>query len=150
MNLPAVPRQRGFAIVTAIFLLVVLAALGAFIVNVSSTQQIGSALDVQGVRAYHAAKSGIDWGIYQVTRNGNLCTDAPGATSFPVFTPPATATTMQGFAIAVTCTRYPDASGGPAVFEIEAIACNPPAAGPVCPGNPAAIGYVERRLRVTL
>lgn len=144
------PHSAGFAIVTAIFVLVALAALGAFIVTVSTSQQVGSALDVQGVRAYHAARAGIEWGIYQVTRNGNLCTDAPGATSFPVFTPPATATTLQGFAIAVTCTRHPDASGGPAVFEIESVACSPPAAGPACPGNPAAVGYVERRLRVTL
>jgi Tfp pilus assembly protein PilX len=58
--------SRGFAIVSAIFILVVLAALGAFIVNVSTNQQIGSTLDLQGVRAYQAARAGIEWGIYQV------------------------------------------------------------------------------------
>ena len=58
--------SRGFAIVSAIFILVVLGALGAFIVNVSTNQQIGSALDIQGVRAYQAARAGVEWGIYQV------------------------------------------------------------------------------------
>ena len=62
----AAQRMQGFAIVTAIFILVVLAALGAFIVSISTNQQIGTALDIQGVRAYQAAKSGVEWGIYQV------------------------------------------------------------------------------------
>ena len=51
-------RQRGFTVVTAIFLLVVLAALGGFIATISTTQHIGSALDVSGARAYQAARSG--------------------------------------------------------------------------------------------
>ena len=45
------PRQLGFSIVTAIFLIVVLALLGVFIVSVSGIQQSSQALDVQGVRA---------------------------------------------------------------------------------------------------
>ena len=42
--------QRGFAIVSAIFLLVALAALGGFIATVSTTQHIGSAQDFQGTQ----------------------------------------------------------------------------------------------------
>ena len=79
-----VHRSRGFALVSAIFLLVVLAALGAFIAVVSTTQQIGSALDLQGAKAYQAARAGIEWGSYQVwalnpARNTGAC---PAATSF--------------------------------------------------------------------
>ena len=40
--------QCGFAIVSALFILIALAALGAFIATVSSTQHAGSALDVDG------------------------------------------------------------------------------------------------------
>ena len=36
-------RVKGFAIVSAIFILVVLAALGAFIVSISTSQQAGAA-----------------------------------------------------------------------------------------------------------
>ena len=36
----------------------VLAALAAFVMIVSTTQQVGSALDVQGARAYQAARAG--------------------------------------------------------------------------------------------
>ena len=57
-------RQTGFALLTAIFILVVLAGLGAAIMTVSSNQQIGSAIDVQGARAYLAARAGVDWALY--------------------------------------------------------------------------------------
>ena len=64
--------QSGFSLVTAIFLLVILASLGAFIVTVSGLQQTSSALDVQGSRAYHAARSGIEWGTYQVVQAAGI------------------------------------------------------------------------------
>ena len=70
--------QSGFSLVTAIFLLVILASLGAFIVTISGVQQTSSALDVQGSRAYQAARSGIEWGTYQVlqTAAGTVAFDA--------------------------------------------------------------------------
>ena len=47
-------EQRGFSVVTAIFLIVVLALVGVFIVSVTGLQQSSQALDVQGARAYQA------------------------------------------------------------------------------------------------
>ena len=73
-------RMQGFAIVTAIFILVVLAALGAFIVSISTNQQTSAALDIQGVRAYQAARAGVEWGVYQV--------QATPAYNFSYGTPP--------------------------------------------------------------
>ena len=73
--------QSGFSLVTAIFLLVILASLGAFIVTVSGLQQTSSALDVQGSRAYQAARSGIEWGTYQVQAAGTVAFDAAASTS---------------------------------------------------------------------
>jgi Tfp pilus assembly protein PilX len=63
---PSVKSQCGFLLVTAIFLLVILAALGAFILTISGTQQTSSALDVQGSRAYQAARAGIEWASDQL------------------------------------------------------------------------------------
>ena len=53
------PRtESGFVLPTAIFLLVVLAALATYMVSLSRTSHISSALDVQGTRAYLAARHG--------------------------------------------------------------------------------------------
>jgi MSHA biogenesis protein MshP len=71
-----VKSQCGFLLVTAIFLLVVLASLGAFILTISGTQQTSSALDVQGARAYQAARAGIDWASYQLIQTGTIAFDA--------------------------------------------------------------------------
>jgi len=162
----AAKRIRGFAIVSAIFILVVLAALGAFIVNISTTQQIGSALDVQGVRAYQAARAGIEWGLYQVqSSNGfdyaNPNTRACPATVTTSFSFAPAATTLSGFTVTIICTRTPvddtpanNPNNSPAVYSITSTACSEPFAGwtattTACPNtaNPGSF-YVERRLEV--
>ncbi len=157
-------RVRGFAIVSAIFILVVLAALGAFIVTISTNQQIGSALDVQGVRAYQAARAGIEWGVFQVQSTaaynfGYASTDANlrkctggAAASTDSFNPGAA--TLAAFTITVTCTETIDGSGGPSIYSIVATACSEPIAGwtattTACPNtaNPGSL-YIERRMSV--
>ncbi len=59
-------RQRGFSLVSAIFLLVVLAALGAAMVTLSTSQNQGFSMDVMGSRAYQAANAGIEWAAYNI------------------------------------------------------------------------------------
>jgi MSHA biogenesis protein MshP len=148
-------KLRGFAIVSAIFILVVLAALGAFIVNISSSQQIGSALDVVGVRAYQAARAGIEWGMYRVqataayqfgytSTNPNTRACPAASTSFV----PAAAT-LAGFMVTVTCSAPADPNSGPTLYTIHSTACNQPAAGS-CPNttNPNS-AYIERRMSLT-
>lgn len=148
-------RQRGFALVSAIFILVVLAALGGFIVTISTSQHIGGALDVQGARAYQAARAGVEWGVYQVLKvNTNACPAA--STNLP-----ALAADLAEFGVTVTCSK----THGPAtclttgtdddvcVYQIEATACSP-ANGGACPNTDAAVvgttSYVERRIRMTV
>jgi len=74
MSAMCLKQNSGFSLITAIFLLVILAALGAFILTISGTQQTSSALDVQGSSAYQAARAGIEWGSYQVLIGGAPCT----------------------------------------------------------------------------
>ena len=88
--------QRGFSLVSAIFLLVVIAALGTFAVTLSTTQQQSSAMDVMGARAYQAARAGIEWGTYQALRNAGACAVTT--------TLPALPGTLNGFTVIVTCT----------------------------------------------
>jgi MSHA biogenesis protein MshP len=56
------PRQhRGFALIGALFVLVVLAALGAFAVRINMTQQHHADLELQQLRAAAALTSGVDY-----------------------------------------------------------------------------------------
>lgn len=131
--------QRGFTAVSAIFILVVLTALGAFIVSISSGQQVGSALDVRGVRAYEAARAGLEWGLYRQLQAGSCV----ASTSFVPAAP-----TLAEFTVTVSCTATAGTNGGPTTFTVQSTACNQPNGG-ACPNtsNPGGL-YVERRLDV--
>ena len=155
------PRQCGFSIVTAIFLLVVLSLLGAFIVSVTGLQQSSQQLDVQGVRAYQAARAGIEWGAWQVLDPNN---DLPGfgatanlppcpgaSTNLPAGT---LAASLSVFTVTVTCSatiNAPTTEGNRNIgaYQIIATACNQPSAG-ACPNLSPLSGYVERQLQATL
>lgn len=126
--------QRGFSLVSAIFLLVVIAALGAFAVTLSTTQQQGAALDVLGARAYHAARAGIDWGAYQILRN-NSCVASQPLASLP--------NTLAGFSVNVGCasTAHSEAGATVTVYQLTSTATQGAATTP---------DYVERQITATI
>ena len=138
-------RSAGIGLVTAIFLLVVIAGLAVAMVSISSAQHIASALDVQGARAYQAARAGIEWGLFQ-----NLRTPGRQCLASSSFSLPATST-LNGFAVTVTCVGIPAPPSAPGLvrFVITATACNQPAAG-ACPNPSNSPDYVERQLVVTI
>ena len=70
--------SAGFALPSAIFLLVVLSALGAFLLTFSSGQQMSSAADINGSRAYWAARAGIEWGAAKIKAAG-ACPASPSS-----------------------------------------------------------------------
>ena len=125
--------QRGFAAIAAIFVLVVLSALGAFMATQSSTQQLNSAQDIQGSRAYWAARAGLEWAL-ALTRSSGAC---PGAsTSFNV-------DVGSSFALVVTCSVVSHSEGAATVnvFSLSAVASQ---------GTAGSLGYVERSLSASL
>lgn len=146
--------MHGFGLISAIFLLVVLAALGAAIVRIASVQHQSSALDVQGARAYQAARAGLEWALYQTLVTGAYCTGpAAVTTSFPL---PA-GTTLSRFTVTVTCTpTIYDAATPVAVpvtitaREITAISCNQPSGGTSCPNASPDADYVQRVITARL
>jgi MSHA biogenesis protein MshP len=143
----ALPQRRcaGIGLVTAIFLVVVLTGLAVALVGISGSQQASSALDVQGARAYQAARAGIEWGLYQNMRLGGLC--QPTA-SFAL----PEASTLNGFVVTVTCSSVAAPAGSPATltrYTITATGCYHPAAG-TCPGPSNNSDYVERRITVSI
>ena len=139
MNARNLPRQAGVGLVTAIFLLVVIAGLAAALVNIFTSQQASSQLDQQGTRAYQAARAGIEWGIFRQVRGGGLCSGPP-----PTFALPS-GSTLAGFTVTVTCTQYAGPGGDATLARtvIKAVACNQPGNG-VCPNATSNLDYVQR------
>ena len=138
---PAV--QRGFSLISAIFLLVVIAALGTFAVTLSTTQQQSAALDVLGSRAYQAARAGIEWGAFQVIQSGAFATACqPGPTSSVLGTLPST---LSGFGVTVGCRAASAVEGTTTVwvYQVSSVA----ATQGMTAGNS---GYVERQMSVTI
>lgn len=143
--LDATGSQRGFAIVSAVFLMVVLAVLGAFMLNFSASQNAASTADVQGSRAYQAARAGLEWGIYQVLDLDPVNQNFPGvavlppcpAAAFPVAGFAGTA--LAGFATVVQCVTT-DATEGNKIIRVYSITST------ATLGAPNTTGYVQRQL----
>lgn len=117
--------QRGFSLVTAIFIVTVLASLGAFLATMSGVSHQTPALGYAGAQAYHAARSGLEWGIERAIVNGGGCNAA-----FP----------LNGFNVVVNCTQttHPDGPVDVDIYRINAIATR---------GNPGELAYARRELQ---
>ncbi len=93
-------EEQGFTLVSAIFILVILTLVGGFIVKLTTATQRSQDLAILGTRAYFAAKSGLQWGVFKVT-------DGAGPYNCPAS--PTTFTLNQGatngFTIEVTCAQ---------------------------------------------
>ena len=145
-------RAGGFTLVSVIFILVVLAALGAALASISTRQQMGSAAELDAARGLQAARAGLEWAAFQVLRVPAPPAAAPACFSTTSFT----AAGLAGFTITVRCTRTPgtgtvsDGATDLAFFQLVANACNAPSGG-ACPatGTPPAT-YVERQLAWTV
>ena len=136
-------RNRGFLIPSAIFLLVVMAGLAAYLTTISSGQQLGSAKDIAGARAYQAARSGLEWGFFDVLKGTSSCVG-------PAKDVDLDATAFPGLSLTVQCSSSAASEGAQAVtlYTITATACSQPnAASPRCPNTttPGPL-YVERQL----
>ena len=136
--------QKGFSLVTAIFLLVVLGGLGAMMMTFFTAQQQSSALDVVGARAYHAARAGIEWGAYQVLRNPGVgfeaaCLLGPTTENHVAGT---FLGTLSTFDVSVACSSntYTDGTSV-TVYRLTATASR---------GAAGQADYVERQIEATL
>ena len=134
--------QQGFSLVSAIFLLVVIAALGTFAVTLSTTQQQSAALDVMGARAYQAARAGIEWTAFQVVNSPlNAAAPAQCATNFAQN---SLGRTLAPFAVVVTCTAasHVEDTSTVWIYDVSAVAQTV--------GSPGDPGYVERVISVKM
>jgi len=65
--------QRGLALIGALFVLVVVAALGAFAVRINMTQQHDADLDFQQLRAEAGLNSGVEYAATRLLAPGANC-----------------------------------------------------------------------------
>ena len=89
-------KQRGVALVVALFVIVVLAGLGLFAMRIGNGQSQSVNLDLLGARADAAAAAGIEYGSNQALRHAS-CVAAP---------PPLALNqgALKGFSVRVGCT----------------------------------------------
>jgi MSHA biogenesis protein MshP len=123
-------RQRGFSLVAAIFLIVVLAGLGMVAVRINTLQQQGVTEALRAAQAFHAARSGVAWATYRAL-SANAC--APATLSL-------TEGGTAGFRVSVTCSVSTHTEGSTTVrvyvFDVRAEA-----------GAYGGPDYVSRRLQ---
>ena len=125
------PCQSGFAMVSAIFLMVVLALLGGLMLSLANSQQIGAVRDLLGTRAYYAARAGIEWGVYQALQSGSCAASSamPGSVA------------ATGFSVQVVCVAsgpFDEAGVNVTLYQITSTASA---------GTLGAHDYAERRLQ---
>jgi len=138
--MPEAP-SRGFVLPAAIFLLVVLGGLAAWLMQITQATQGQDALASEGERAYRAAEAGLEAGIH-AARVGGSC--AAQNIAFGAG--------LTRFSASVSCTARSADEAGVTInfYEITSIACNQPDAG-ACPNPaPTAPEYAERRVSASV
>lgn len=141
--------NAGFTLVSALFVVVVLALLGAALAGISQRQQLGSAAEVEHARALQGARAGLEWAAFQVLRNPAPPAAAPACFGTASFT----AAGLTQYTITVSCSRTvgTDGSSTMTFYQLTASACNAPTSG-ACPSTAASPSntYVERQLAWTV
>lgn len=138
---PSCSRQRGVSIISAIFLLLLMAGLAAYMANIISVAHVNSAADVGGSRAYQAARGGVEWGMFQLDPN------AASASLPTCATASGTLTAIPNHSVVVSCVPYPSDSAvyqeGSRQIRIFQITATATALGVKAPG-------IERQVVVTI
>jgi MSHA biogenesis protein MshP len=157
---PTVRRARGFLVIAAVFLLVVLAGLVAYMMTVSTTSQAASAADASSARAYQAARAGAEWAVYLIAQTAGggstlkeQCGPAGGGAGSSTKTLNL-GSALSAFTVTVTCTSpatfTEGATSGVRVYSIVSNACNEPS-GTTCPNNSTTSStYVNREVTLTI
>lgn len=106
-NLVMVKKSGGFALPAAIFLIVIVLLIVTFMSKMQDNQTATFSLGLQSSKAYLAASSGIEWAAYIATTT-SAC-------------PTASAPSVNGFVLTVTCTKtgYAEGSVSNNVFRYE-------------------------------
>ncbi|HEY0061665.1 MAG TPA: agglutinin biogenesis protein MshP [Telluria sp.] len=147
---PRLSRVRGVSLITAVFLIVLLAGLTAALVRVFGAQQAASAMDMLGSQAYQAARSGLEWGMFQQLRvqpPSVACFASPQTFALP------SDGNLRNFSVTVSCTPKAGNAVGNTTnrWTLVAVACNQlDTTTARCPNANPGADYVQRTVQAEL
>jgi MSHA biogenesis protein MshP len=97
-------RSAGMALMSAIFLIVVLIGLGVAMMNLSNVEHDTGSKAILAAKAYYGARAGLDWGIQQAIAAGAPCSPplTGSSTTFSL-----TQGSLSGVTVTVTCAAAP-------------------------------------------
>ena len=98
---------QGFALVPALFLIVVLGALAVVAIRVGTGQQHAVTMSLQEARALSAARAGIEWGVYRALNGSCVASTTLNLTE----------AALSGFAVVVGCAATTYSSGAATNFS---------------------------------
>ena len=126
-------RARGFSLVAALFLIVVVAALGAVAMRAVVSHQHVTHLALLGARALEAARTGIEWGGYRAL-GGGACVSGTLNLSEGA---------LAGFTVEVACsaTSHTEAGSPVTIYTLTSLARS---------GTYGTPDYVSRRVRARI
>jgi len=90
-------RSAGMALMSAIFLIVVLIGLGIAMMNLSNVQHDTASKAILAAKVYYGAKAGVDWGIQQAIAAGSCAGSTINLTTG----------SLNGVTVTVTCAAAP-------------------------------------------
>jgi MSHA biogenesis protein MshP len=94
-------QMSGFALIPALFLIVVLGVLAVVAIRVGTGQQQAVTMSLLQARALSAAQTGIEWGAYKALNGG--CVASTTLT--------LTEAALNGFSVIVTCSAVTFSTG---------------------------------------
>jgi len=132
--------QLGFLLPAAIFLLVILAGLGAYAMNLNSVQQQTGTQDIQSTRVYHRARGIMEYAIYQIL-SPSSAPSCPSINNLSVNNLDSLSTST----INITCTSQDiSEQGGDNTFRIYKIESK------VSTGTLNQPNFIERQIDISL
>lgn len=98
-------RARGFGLVAAMFLMIVVTLIVIAMARLSTIQHGTNSLAIQQARAYQAARAGLEWGLSRAVNGGSCEMGAPTLTG----------SGLSEFSVAVQCAQnsYVGLDGSP-------------------------------------
>ena len=138
-------RSAGMALMSAIFLIVVLIGLGVAMMNLSNVEQDTASKAILAAKVYYGAKAGIDWGIQQSIAASASCSPPPG-TQTPIS---LTVGSLNGVTASVTCIS---SRQGPSTCGLTGTsACQTYYLTSIATtGTLGTLNYAERRMEATV
>ena len=128
-------KSRGMALLTAIFLIVVLVSLGAAVVSLSNVEQDTTTKSLLSAKVYYGAKAGLEWGIQQAIAAGTCS----ASTGFSL-----TQSASNGVSVTVTCSTGSTIGSGSSVGNVYYLTSQ------ATLGTLGSLNYAERHLAATV